>query len=219
MSTAQSTEEERMEYAASTPEEQIEIALKTALRSVTDSSGKHTAITVANQFNVSSPTIRIRWFRWLREVCPESLLKTDGRYTDLAIALFKSYRNSGLEGGQWYPIAKKVWQEVGEIQEAEIYEVTEVDIVPVAVEGTLVQYDKLLERMRSRHQQGMLQATTLNQEIQEGDAALDQAEIEAAALRGANKAVALYKIERRAQQATMQSLKKQEVTATAGEQD
>lgn len=62
------------------------------------SSGHHTAQAIAQAHNVSSSTIRNRWYPWLKKVAPEALLKDGKAYTDLARELFTEFAEVATPG-------------------------------------------------------------------------------------------------------------------------
>lgn len=97
--------------------------------------GVHKGKDLAETFGIAPGTLSSRWYPWLLKVTEASLLKANGRYTDLAKELFADYKAEVKDNGTdaWAWVASKKELLTQETQAAPI----EAEIVPNESESAL----------------------------------------------------------------------------------
>jgi len=172
---------------------------------VQHASRTYTAQEIADAHNVKSVTVRTRWYDWLKKVAPETLLKTEDGYTELANTLFSEFAGVDIkERHAWVADAKeryaREWQSVG---------VIDCEVMPDNVGNALALIQTNLNSSNENLSLELFQMEDFIQQLNTADADFTQAEAESWAAAGARKAVAQFKTEEVARAQTLNALRQQ----------
>jgi hypothetical protein len=170
----------------------------------------YTAIFLARENNIADVTLRTRWYRQLCEVAPESALKANRGYTDLARQLFRSYAETVASGNlsvhAW--IAQEKQNHTHEWAQAEA-EIISAELVPD--EATVS-----LSTLRTSNQQLQQQMETQMAKLQQFAQSVDDLQTEFSAqdlerfqMNGALRGMKRFEVETQAELQTYHSLRTQ----------
>ena len=165
--------------------------------------GHHTAQSIAQTHNVSDSTVRNRWFAWLKKVAPESLLKTQQGYTDLARTLFDEFAQiEKCDRSQWVTDAKAryahEWASAG---------VIEGELVPEEVGSVLALRQTQTTALELSVAEQMANLEAMIDQVNMAEVNLSDAELRAATVRGQKRAIVLHQAELQAELQTTNMLR------------
>ena len=184
--------------------------------------GVYKAKDLADEFGIASQTLSTRWYPWLLKVAEASLLKPNGRYTDLARDLFLDFKeqvkDQGIDAWVWVRATKE------NLVEAVAAAPLEPEIVPNDAEtalATVGQTTDLLDEIIFHFQESNQAAQMTAIEISEGSAFQETESLEqllqAEALYGAKIGTLRYRARKTAENLTMQDLKRRDLDALKSE--
>ncbi|MFG6101650.1 hypothetical protein U2F10_05320 [Leptothoe sp. EHU-05/26/07-4] len=165
-------------------------------QSAVERTGAHySAKQLAEELETVSSTLRTRWFPWLKKVAPEQLLKTDQGYTELARALFFEFKTVDTkERDAWVVDAKHRYS-----QEWESAGVIEGELMPEEVGGVLAILSSQNTSSEIALQQELDDLDEFIHSLNQAESNFSDAEVARFRLNGAQRGVARFKIEAKAE--------------------
>ncbi len=168
----------------------------------------YTAEDIAKKNNVTSATVRTRWYPWIAKVAPENLLKNGKAYTQLASDLFSSFSAvAKADRPQWVIDSKEKlaaeWSTAG---------VIDCEIMPPAVGETLA----LMHTNYSLAADSLdLDLSAVNDfilQLSTAEANFSEAELRSWQIAGQAKAIAQFKTEELSRAAALNQLRQQRIS-------
>lgn len=179
-----------------------------ALEQQSDTLGQgapYSGVRLAEELKVTESTIRRRWLKWLLKVAPESLLKTEGGYTELTRTLFHEFAKvEQRDRKNWVVDAKarysEEWASAG---------VIDGELLPDEVGGILA-----LMQTSNLTSQGDIDAqladlSTFIDQANAAEANLTDQELQAYKQAGVQRGIARFKLETQAELQTLNHLRQQ----------
>ncbi|MEO0644815.1 MAG: hypothetical protein AAFZ17_01465 [Cyanobacteria bacterium J06650_10] len=163
----------------------------------------HTAQAIADAHDVSSSTIRNRWYPWICKVAPDTLLKKGKSYTGLARELFAEFAK--VESPQreaWVADAKSRYS-----QEWGTAGVIEGELMPAEVGGVLALQQTQMQSIELSVADQLANIETMIDQANAAELNISGTELRTAMVRGQQRVIALYQTELQAELQTTNSLR------------
>lgn len=178
--------------------------------------GVHKAKDLAETFGIAPATLSSRWYPWLLKVTEATLLKANGRYTDLAKELFEDYKaevkDNGLDAWKWVASRKDVLQRETEAAPVEVEVVpneAEVALVPLGETQGLL--DDIVANFTASNKAIQLTATEIVEGAVFQETQTLEEELAIEALYGQRIGALKFAARKQAEISTMEKLKRQDL--------
>ncbi|MBE9067183.1 hypothetical protein IQ260_11000 [Leptolyngbya cf. ectocarpi LEGE 11479] len=173
--------------------------------------GHYTAQQIAEAHNVSDSTIRNRWFEWIGKVAPSELLKDKEGYTELGRTLFEEFANIQVcESPKERLRQRDSWVEQARVRYSAEWEsagIFEGELVPEEVSQVLALRNTQTSNLQTSVAAQLANIEAMIDQANTAELNLSEADIQAAAARGQQRAIALYQAEMQAELQTTNLLR------------
>ena len=158
---------------------------------------------LAQELGVGESTVRTRWFEWIAQVAPSSLLKESRGYTELARTLFHEFAEiEKRDRQQWVNEAKTRYTE-----EWSSVNIIEGELVPAEVGGALAAVQQNNSDLAALLATEMEEAIAFGDQLENIEADFSAAELEEMKMQGALRGVKRFKIMKQAELQTFTQLR------------